>query len=41
MAKTTFYDPQKPFFYIKDNKNLYIQIIGYIWAYVHAKSWDF
>ena len=32
--------PQNPFFYIKDKKkkNLYIQNVGHIWAYIHANS---
>ena len=33
-----FGSPKMPFC-IKDPKNLYIQNIGHIWAYVHANSW--
>ena len=32
--------PQKTLFGIND-KNLYIQNVGHIWAYIHADSWDF
>ena len=36
-----FLDPQNPFFCIKDKKNLLIQNVGHIWAYIHANSQDF
>ena len=36
-----FFDPQNPLFCIKDKKNLYIQNVGHIWAYIHANSQDF
>ena len=37
-----FLDPQNPlFFCIKDKKNLFIQNVGHIWAYIHANSQDF
>ena len=32
---------KKVLFCIKDNKNLYIQNVGHIWAYIHANSQDF
>ena len=34
-------DPQKPLFCIKDKKNIYIQNVGHIWAYIFANSQDF
>ena len=37
---TTKFWTHKTHFFIQD-KNLYIQNIGHIWAYIHADSWDF
>ena len=36
-----FGPPKTPFFCIKDKKNLLIQNVGHIWAYIHANSQDF
>ena len=36
-----FWTHKNPFFCIKDKKNLLIQIVGHIWAYIHANSQDF
>ena len=36
-----FWTPKTPFFCIKDKKNLYIQNVGHMWAYIHANSQDF
>ena len=36
-----FWTPKNPFFCIKDKKNLLIQNVGHIWAYIHANSQDF
>ena len=36
-----FWTPKKPLFCIKDKKNLFIQNVGHIWAYIHANSQDF
>ena len=34
-------DPQNPLFCIMDKKNLYIQNVGHIRAYIHANFQDF
>ena len=38
-----FFGPPKPLFGIKvlKKKNLYIQNVGHIWAYIYANSQDF
>ena len=36
-----FFGPPKPPFLYKGYKNLYIQNVGHIWAYIHANSQDF
>ena len=36
-----FWTPKNPFFCIKDKKNLLIQNVGHIWAYIHANYQDF
>ena len=33
--------PKPPFLYKVLKKNLYIQNVGHIWAYIHANSQDF
>ena len=35
-----FWTPKTPFF-VKGIKNLYIQKVDHIWAYIHANSQDF
>ena len=41
LVMTFFWTPKNPFFCIKDKKNLLIQNVGHIWAYIHANSQDF
>ena len=40
LVMTKFWAPKPPFFCIKE-KNLYIQNVGHIWAYIYADSQDF